>query len=452
METSTETCGSCGLPASLVCGGCGQVAYCSKDHQKAHWKAGHKTNCKAYKIEKHPVYGRLLMATRELKPGSRILTKTKPVVIGPPLTSKLMTCFECNGNLPVKPVHCPMCNYPFCTEKCLHDPEQNECCQRLSKFEEDHQPKPEIMAPIKFLALQKSDPGLFERLTSLESHIDDIKVTPRWKSLQESIVQPLLFVFKDDENVTEDVIDKVIGILTTNSFELVSQTKQQSLEHLPTHGLFELASLINHDCIGNTRYTCHDHVGLKNQCNSLILMSSSRLVLDDSADEGFKLSMFASVTIPKGKPILFNYVRPLDTTLVRQTNLITFKHFQCQCDRCTDPTELGTFCSAYLCTVCQVGAIVYQGDKYTCQDCQSTIELAKAQFLDDEIDKGRIKLTKIQARTDLTLARQILRDFKEILYPTHGFLTEIKQVLVSCTAAVVNNPGPGPRQRTRYAS
>ena len=52
MGLGTQACGTCGSPASLVCGGCGDVAYCSKDHQKAGWKAGHKTECKAYKIER----------------------------------------------------------------------------------------------------------------------------------------------------------------------------------------------------------------------------------------------------------------------------------------------------------------------------------------------------------------------------------------------------------------
>ena len=57
-------------------------SYCSKEHQKKGWKAGHKANCKAYKIEIGK-YGRQLVASRDLKPGSRILTKNKPSAVGP---------------------------------------------------------------------------------------------------------------------------------------------------------------------------------------------------------------------------------------------------------------------------------------------------------------------------------------------------------------------------------
>ena len=42
------TCGACGRTDGAVsrCGGCGLVSYCSRDCQKAHWKA-HKKACRA---------------------------------------------------------------------------------------------------------------------------------------------------------------------------------------------------------------------------------------------------------------------------------------------------------------------------------------------------------------------------------------------------------------------
>ena len=52
--TGVTKCGACEAPATLVCGGCGDISYCSKECQKSHWKKGHKSSCKAYKIEIHP--------------------------------------------------------------------------------------------------------------------------------------------------------------------------------------------------------------------------------------------------------------------------------------------------------------------------------------------------------------------------------------------------------------
>ena len=46
---------------------------------------------------------------------------------------------------------------------------------------------------------------------------------------------------------------KIIGFICTYSFELLQPTKGA-----PQHGLFESASLMNHDCIGNTRYVQYE--------------------------------------------------------------------------------------------------------------------------------------------------------------------------------------------------
>ena len=42
--TSRDTCGSCGAAASFHCSRCTRVKYCSKECQRAHWKA-HKPSC-----------------------------------------------------------------------------------------------------------------------------------------------------------------------------------------------------------------------------------------------------------------------------------------------------------------------------------------------------------------------------------------------------------------------
>ena len=33
-------------------------------------------------------------------------------------------------------------------------------------------------------------------------------------------------------------------------------------------------------------------------------------------------------------------------------------------------------------------------------------------------------------------------ELERLLYPSHGFMLEIKQGLITCTAAAINNPGP----------
>ena len=44
-KTEKHVCVVCKARCSKVCGGCGVVSYCSRDHSKAHWPT-HKTECK----------------------------------------------------------------------------------------------------------------------------------------------------------------------------------------------------------------------------------------------------------------------------------------------------------------------------------------------------------------------------------------------------------------------
>lgn len=44
-------------------------------------------------------------------------------------------------------------------------------------------------------------------------------------------------------------------------------------------------------------------------------------------------------------------------TAARQEHLKNGKFFTCQCQRCIDPTELGTFFSSFTCNKCNDGII-----------------------------------------------------------------------------------------------
>lgn len=44
-------------------------------------------------------------------------------------------------------------------------------------------------------------------------------------------------------------------------------------------------------------------------------------------------------------------------TFERQEHLREGKYFECDCDRCSDPTELGTHLSSILCTKCKTGYV-----------------------------------------------------------------------------------------------
>jgi SET domain-containing protein len=71
-----------------------------------------------------------------------------------------------------------------------------------------------------------------------------------------------------------------------------------------------------------------------------------------------ELLVRAMEDIPKGGHLSICYTDPLWATGSRQMHLSQTKFFNCSCQRCKDPTELGHFLSAIKCTTGYVVVVV----------------------------------------------------------------------------------------------
>lgn len=78
----SATCALCSEKANSRCGGCNKVSYCSREHQKKHWKI-HKGECCSWKICESPQLGRYLVAIRDIKAGE-IIMRERPILLTPP--------------------------------------------------------------------------------------------------------------------------------------------------------------------------------------------------------------------------------------------------------------------------------------------------------------------------------------------------------------------------------
>ena len=86
-------------------------------------------------------------------------------------------------------------------------------------------------------------------------------------------------------------------------------------------GLYQIASIPNHDCIANTVHQF------------------------SSNEDGFRMIVKAGRDIKAGEEITHSYVDAQEPFLVRQELLRLGKFFHCSCSRCRDKTELGEFIS-----------------------------------------------------------------------------------------------------------
>ncbi len=72
-----------------------------------------------------------------------------------------------------------------------------------------------------------------------------------WSEVDKSVVEPLSCEYD------KDAIEEVCGVILTNSFQLRSVGPRLCLV-----GLFDVASLMNHDCVGNVRLVASPDKGM----------------------------------------------------------------------------------------------------------------------------------------------------------------------------------------------
>lgn len=323
------------------------------------------------------------MSTQQIKKGTKLFD-AEPLIVGPPIYSLVLSCIHCDVKLSRNKWKCKTCSTHFCTSQCLSS-HSKYICNIIESLPSESKSS-SLILPIKAFALEQSEPAKFERFKHLQSHSKDIQESERWQDLEKRIVNPLCKTFP------RDLIIEICGVIATNSFEI---SENQI-------GVYDLPSMMNHDCVGNTR----------------LVISGERK----------KILVFSSINIEKNCPILFNYGRALDSSYERKKQLKEFKFFECTCQRCSDPTELGTFIGALKCQTCPSGAVVNINDyAWKCMTCEKAASKEDLQRAFGIIRTEKSRFNSLKSQRDL---KSILCQLQRYLYPTHGFIIELKLLLI----------------------
>uniref|UniRef100_A0A336MKR3 CSON000704 protein n=1 Tax=Culicoides sonorensis TaxID=179676 RepID=A0A336MKR3_CULSO len=319
-----------------------------------------KPNHKPYRIAISEVMGRYLVANRDLRAGELII-KTEPLVVGPCAESPPV-CLGCNADLPrcqKKQYKCNNCGWPLCSAKCKgikkdYGHSGYECDElrkhRVSDFLQDSSDQEvshmyEAILALRCLLLKSHRIDVWNKMSEMESHNElRQKIDSLWKRNQKIIVDRIRKQWKFDE-FSETEIHTICGILEVNSFEVGTPGCR-------ARALFPEAFYISHDCSPNTTHTDHP----RNHAISI------RMTKD----------------IKEGEMISLSYSYTLQGTLKRRQHLKDSKFFWCECRRCKDPTELGTYTSALRCPKCNGGYILStntldQDATWKCQKCEYTL-------------------------------------------------------------------------------
>lgn len=410
--TATK-CAVCQAPASQKCAKCFVTVYCSKDHQKQHWKI-HRTECSPYRVCQSAELGRYLEASRDIKAGEIIL-RDSPLVVGPKQVT-VPVCLGCftpvNGSY-----SCTDCGWPMCGPECqkivLHYPE----CQlsrnrpvkvQVNQFKNVNQMY-ECITPLRCLWLKEEDPAKWSSLCQMESHLER-RINTDVHEINQANVVDFIQKYLRVLSYSEEEIHRICGVIDVNGFEIPGPN---------VIGLYGKGCLLEHNCIPNSSRTF---------------------------DPQLNIIIRATVDISKGEHITTSYTDPMWGTANRQLYLRTSKYFKCTCDRCKDPTELGTHLSSLKCNHCSSGHVLpspnpLSPEAWVCSSCSASIIMDQVDIFLKETGEKLVRLKY----NSLSASEAFLKATSPKFGENHYYRTDVKMAL----AQLYGRPGGPDKQELK---
>ncbi|XP_053962707.1 SET domain-containing protein SmydA-8 [Anastrepha ludens] len=366
-----------------------------------------------YRIEKSSILGRYLVANRDLNAGELLITEA-PLAIGPCVSADAV-CLGCY--MPVElqssQYRCAGCKWPMCGPQCrgLHQPTGHTVqeCELLCKhnigtalsaaYGQVDMVKNyyELILIARILLYKQTAPDKYADILQMESHTELRKGNSElWQHYEENVVQRLQRDWGMSAVSAAD-IHTICGILDVNCFEIGQNSAK-------ARSLYKSAFLLAHDCCPNTAHTDDP------QTYAIILRTSRPI----RKDEGITLS----------------YAYTLQGTLKRREFMHAGKLFWCCCQRCTDPKELGTDCSALVCPDCKSGSVrsvepLNEAAEWKCDQCDYKLQAKEIVKLLDVIN---MNLESIDAH-NIPGLEAFLKKYERVLGPNHYLLLSAKYSL-----------------------
>lgn len=202
-------------------------------------------------------------------------------------------------------------------------------------------------------------------------------------------------------------LHRICGIMEVNAVNINLSHGQEICAIYPT------ACLLEHSCMPN----CYYNFDFGKQ---------------------FRITMLAGRDIKQGEHLAIMYTHMLWGTQMRHEHLMTNKYFVCKCQRCADPTELGTFLSALKCigdNLATCGGVMLPLDphqdntEWRCDSCPVRIENEKVTFLLSNIEE-EVDGLLLSKETTVEQVEALIEKLKQFVHPNHYHLFALKHSLI----------------------
>jgi len=306
--------------------------------------------CLPVTVEEREGKGRVIVAARDIKPFEVVLVD-RPAIVGP-FDDARPQCVECYAEWEGG-YSCEHCNLPLCGPGCADGPTHRPECEVLRHAEpglavsgsEDHHPVYSAIAPLRMLAVRRDQPQVWSMVDRLMDHLDLRRKEKKWDFIRDEVL-PLIVSRCGYTDCDPEVIERIVGIFRTNSVKWEQRRGEAPAPTPVGHALCPLFSVLCHSCVNNTRY---------------------------SQTAAGELVVRAATIIRAGEEVTTQYRGPNTGNILRRPDFPANWHFQCGCERCEDPTELGTQASTLVCPACSASALLpaspAPNSDYRCGEC-----------------------------------------------------------------------------------
>ncbi|KAG7206654.1 hypothetical protein KM043_000330 [Ampulex compressa] len=404
MSEIAKICAICAANAAQKCSGCENVFYCSREHQKLHWKV-HSKNCKCFKISTDSRVGRHYVASRNVKPDEIILKDEQPLVAGP-MYNTVPLCLGCYAVLSSDiAVPCEKCGWPLCKACKTHGPECEFTCRyrgtkvSITEYGYPH-PTYRCISVIRGLCLRETNPASYQKLLALESHCDLAQKNMSFAFEEPTDVARFIERFFKVQDIPLEEIIKIAGVLQVNGHEV-------PITNPPHMAVYDLASFFEHECRAN--------------CSKSFTNNGGMII-------------YAALPILKGEHISICYTDALWGVTNRRHHLARTKFFECTCKRCADPTEFGTMFNAIKCKNgdCSGNMLppsFLQNSEtlpdYKCDRCGFLVSWWNVEQMLENIG---VELTQMK-KENVDACLKFINRYKEVLHENHFYNVDVKIAL-----------------------
>lgn len=203
-------------------------------------------------------------------------------------------------------------------------------------------------------------------------------------------------------------LHRVCGLIEVNGMHI-------NLDHGgEIAAVYPTASLLQHSCVPNCMFTFEQH-------------------------GQFRITLLAGRDIRRGERLSIMHTHMLWGTAMRQEHLRTNRYFACRCERCADPTELGTYLSALRCIAgdeqktCRGFMLPLDpldvAAEWCCDTCAVRLESVNVALLMSNIEE-EVDGLLLDKDTTVAEVESLMDKLSQFLHPQHYHQFALKHSLV----------------------